>query len=174
AACIDACDQVMDRLNWPRGLVRYSTQHAVDHQKTHLLRPRVLIYGGLLAALISAVIVVVSIRTPLAIDILQDRKTLYREVAGGLQNVYQLKLMNKSEGERIFRIEVDPAGPYKLIGDDRVLVAAGGVANVALTVEGPVAAKERPHRPSVSVYAEDDPTIRRTESPSFLGPEDRR
>lgn len=173
AACIDACDQVMDRLNWPRGLVRYSTQHAVDHQRTHLLRPRVLIYGGLLAALITAVIVVVSVRTPLAIDILQDRKSLYREVADGLQNVYQLKLMNKSEAERIFRIEVDPQGPYRLIGDDRVLVSGGGVANIALTVQGPKAANLRPHRPSVSVYAEDDPSIRRTEAPSFLGPEDR-
>ena len=174
AACVDACNQVMDRLNWPRGLVRFSTQHAVDHEPTKLLRPRVLIYGALLAALITALIVTVSVRSPIAIDILQDRKTLYREVEGGLQNVYQLKLMNKSEAERIFRIEVDAQGPYQLVGENRVLVAAGGVANIALTVQGPVQASQRRDRPSVSVYAEDDPTIRKTESPSFLGPEDRR
>ena len=49
AACIDACDDVMDKMGTPRGLIRYTTQHALEHQPTRVLRPRMLIYGGLLA-----------------------------------------------------------------------------------------------------------------------------
>ena len=51
AACIDACDAVMDRMGYPRGLIRYTTQHALDHQQTHVLRPRMIVYGTLLALL---------------------------------------------------------------------------------------------------------------------------
>ncbi|MCB1629079.1 MAG: cytochrome c oxidase accessory protein CcoG [Xanthomonadales bacterium] len=175
AACIDACDQVMDRLNYPRGLVRYSTQHAVDHERTRILRPRVLVYGSLLLALIGAVITVVVVRTPLGVDILHDRKTLYRERAdGSLENVYQLKLVNKSESQRIFLISLDPEGPFELIGDGRVLVSAGGVANVPLTVRAPAGVDTGRERPSVTVVAEDDPQVSRTEHPAFLGPQDKR
>ena len=41
AACIDATDAVMDKMGYPRGLVRYATQHQLEHQKTHVLRPRI-------------------------------------------------------------------------------------------------------------------------------------
>ncbi len=175
AACIDACDQVMDRLNWPRGLVRYSTQHAVDHVPTKILRPRVIIYGILLLALIAAVITTVVVRTPLGVDILHDRKTLYRELAnGGLENVYQLKLTNKTERQRIFQIELADDSPFELIGDRRILVAAGGIANVPLTVRAPPGIDTQRNRPAVTVRAEDDPQVYRTNYPAFLGPQDRK
>src|SRR5690606_9258923 len=52
AACVDACDAVMDKMNYPRGLIKYSTQHAIDHQTTHVIRPRIFVYGFLLLTLI--------------------------------------------------------------------------------------------------------------------------
>ena len=53
AACIDACDEVMDKVGYPRGLIRYATQHALEGKPTRVLRPRVIVYGTLLALLIA-------------------------------------------------------------------------------------------------------------------------
>src|SRR5690606_7088165 len=54
AACIDACDAVMDKMGYPRGLIRYTTQNALEHKPTRILRPRIILYGALLIALITA------------------------------------------------------------------------------------------------------------------------
>ena len=51
AACIDACDQVMDKVQYPRGLIRYATENALQKKGYHLLRPRTLVYSGILATL---------------------------------------------------------------------------------------------------------------------------
>ncbi|MEZ5484388.1 MAG: 4Fe-4S dicluster domain-containing protein [Lysobacteraceae bacterium] len=110
-ACIDACDDVMDRIGYPRGLVRYTTQNAVDGRPRHILRPRVIVYGLLLCALLGAWTWGVLNRAPLIVDILRDRNALYRETADGIENVYTLKLVNKTQAAQSYRIEVigDPA-----------------------------------------------------------------
>ena len=51
--CIDACDHIMDKIGKPRGLVRYTSERALDHQKTRPIRPRTVVYGVLFAALVS-------------------------------------------------------------------------------------------------------------------------
>ena len=50
AACIDACDSIMDKMNYPRGLVRYTTEHALQGEETHILRPRMFVYAALLTS----------------------------------------------------------------------------------------------------------------------------
>jgi cytochrome c oxidase accessory protein FixG len=100
AACIDACDEVMDRIESPRGLIRYTTQHALDGKTTHLLRPRVIVYASILGAVLVAFVVALGLRKPLAMDVLRDRATLYREVIDGsgrqwFENAYELRVMNK-------------------------------------------------------------------------------
>jgi polyferredoxin len=42
-ACIDACDDVMDKVGMPRGLIRYTTQNALDGGRVRVLRPRILV-----------------------------------------------------------------------------------------------------------------------------------
>jgi cytochrome c oxidase accessory protein FixG len=49
-ACVDACDEVMDKVGSPRGLIRYATQNSLEGKPTRVLRPRVLVYGALLLA----------------------------------------------------------------------------------------------------------------------------
>jgi cytochrome c oxidase accessory protein FixG len=108
AACIDACDSVMDRMGYPRGLVRYDTQHRLEHRSTRILRPRVIVYGVLLAALIAGFIVALAMRKPVGLDVLHDRNTLYRSLATGeIENVYLLKIMNKDTRPHQFRVTLD-------------------------------------------------------------------
>jgi ferredoxin len=87
AACIDACDQVMDKMDYPRGLIRYSTEHALEHKQYRLLRPRTLIYGGILVTLCVALVSAMALTQPVILDVIRDRNTLYRDVGSrGIQN----------------------------------------------------------------------------------------
>jgi cytochrome c oxidase accessory protein FixG len=99
AACIDGCDQVMDKVGRPRGLIRYS--------KGRMLRPRVLVYSVILGAIAIAAGVSLYLRTPLKVDVIRDRAAIAREVEGGLiENVYRLQIMNTTEQARAFEISV--------------------------------------------------------------------
>ena len=82
-ACIDACNDVMGKMGYPQGLVRYTTQNAIDGKPSRVLRPRVFVYGGLLLALVAGWAWGVTHRSDLIAEVLRDRNALYREVAGG-------------------------------------------------------------------------------------------
>ena len=91
-ACIDACDQVMEKMGYPHGLIRYSTQNAIDGKPTRVLRPRVFVYGLLLAALCVGWAWGVGHRSPLIAEVLRDRNALYREAGDGrIENGYTLQ-----------------------------------------------------------------------------------
>ncbi len=113
AACVDACDSVMDKVGLPRGLVRYSTEHAMRRGwslaqvRARVLRPRVLIYTGLLGLIIAAFFITLALRTPLKLDVIRDRGSMGREVEGGMiENVYRLQIMNTAETARHLHIVV--------------------------------------------------------------------
>jgi polyferredoxin len=95
AACVDVCDSVMDKMGYPRGLIRYTSENALEGKPVKVLRPRVLIYTGILTAIAAALIIAVLLRVPLKVDVLRDRNALFRETFDGLiENTYTLKVMN--------------------------------------------------------------------------------
>ncbi len=109
--CVDACNTVMDKMKYPRGLIRFSTQNGVANRWTQsqilrrVLRPRVLIYSAALVLLCIAMLASLVVRTPLKVDVVRDRAALSRIVAGGkLENVYRLQIMNATEGPQRYRI----------------------------------------------------------------------
>jgi cytochrome c oxidase accessory protein FixG len=136
AACIDACDSVMDRIGYPRGLIRYSTQHALEGRSTRLLRPRMLIYGTILALLTSGFLVALALRSPVGLDVIRDRNSLYRLLDDGrVENVYTLKVLNKSERDRSFALSVAGAGTLTLDpAEPRIEVGSGEVLPVVVRV----------------------------------------
>ncbi len=111
AACVDVCDTVMDKMNYPRGLIRFSTQNAMAGQWSkaqlwrRVRRPRVLVYSAILVALCVGLLWSLLERTPLKVDVVRDRAALSRIVAGGkLENVYRLQIMNATEQPQRYRI----------------------------------------------------------------------
>jgi len=127
AACVDGCDQVMDKMGYPRGLIRYSTQHAVERKLTYwrmiarAFRPRVLLYTGILWSVIAAAGIGLWLRVPLKVDVIRDRAAIAREVEGGkIENVYRLQIMNTAETRRAFEIHVSGLPTIHLAGDSRI------------------------------------------------------
>ena len=144
AACIDGCDQVMDKMGYPRGLIRYSTENALKKHwgrreiVAHVLRPRTLIYGGILALGCLAMLWSLATRSDLRVDVIRDRAMLAREVQGGLiENVYQLQIMNMQEVTRVLDIRVSGLDGIRLDGAQRVEVLPASTESVTVQVRVP-------------------------------------
>ncbi|MDE2220335.1 MAG: cytochrome c oxidase accessory protein CcoG [Gammaproteobacteria bacterium] len=172
AACIDACDSVMDRIGYPRGLVRYTTQHALDHGTTHVLRPRVLIYGAILAILAGGFGLALALRTPLGLDVIRDRTSLFRTLDDGrIENVYTLKILNKSEQARKFAVTV--SGPGKLTLDPAqpvVSVASEEVYPVVVRVQREAYEPNGSETIQFHIAARDDPRVTASHAARLLAP----
>ncbi|HEY6926173.1 MAG TPA: cytochrome c oxidase accessory protein CcoG, partial [Steroidobacteraceae bacterium] len=127
AACIDACDSIMDKMQYPRGLIRYTTEHALNHKTTRILRPRVVMYACLLGVLITAFGIALELREPVALDVIRDRNALYRMLDDGrVENVYDLKIMNKTEHPHRFAVVVRGAGALELDPNPATFLVPGG------------------------------------------------
>jgi cytochrome c oxidase accessory protein FixG len=172
AACIDGCNQVMDRAGYPRGLIRYSTTHAMEGRPTRFLRARILIYAGILAGIVAATAVGLYVRVPLKVDVIRDRSVISREVAGGdIENVYQLLIINTSERERVFDIETMDLPSIHLEGETHVTVPAVGSLLVPLRVRvhverGSLAPGQ--HKFHFLVHAHDDSRVYEREKSIFI------
>ncbi len=112
AACIDGCDEVMDKIGLPRGLIRYSTESQDQGNNTTikqtLLRPRVIIYAVLLSAIFIGFVTALTMRSSFQVDVLRDRNALYRwSVNNDIENSYQIRMINKSQEAQNYSVEVE-------------------------------------------------------------------
>jgi cytochrome c oxidase accessory protein FixG len=176
-ACADVCDTVMDKMGYAKGLVKYSTQNAISQHWTlsqtlrHVLRPRVLIYTSILAAIVLAMLVSLSLRLPFKVDVVRDRGVMARIVAGGkIENVYRLQLMNATESTQ--RYKISASGLPGLIVSSENVVTVGSTESrwVAVRVQSPFdAAAPGSHAIQFEIKALDLPD-RLTEKSVFLVP----
>ena len=178
AACVDACDSVMDKIKRPRGLIRYSTENAVEQRfstaeiRRRLVRPRILIYSTILGAVIALFAGSLWVRTPLKLDVIRDRGSMGREVEDGIvENVYRLQIINTDErGHRylirakgLAGLSVDPATPIE--------VAATQTVSVPVRVRAPHGAGEAgSNKIRIELEAEDQPALNVSEKAVFLVP----
>ena len=169
-ACIDACDEVMDKVGYPRGLIRYSTQNAIDGKPTRVLRPRMIIYGLLLLALCAGWAWGVTHRSPLIAEVLRDRNALYRNVGEGrIENGYTLRLINKDRQPRRYRIRVQaPAGVVLAGGERSVDAAAEEVLTLPLILSAPDSVRGK--QPVSFRIQAIDGDVHQTIASNFFGP----
>ena len=173
AACVDVCDTVMDKMNYPRGLIRYTTENALEGKPSRILRPRVLIYGAVLAGISAALVISVLLRIPLDVDIIRDRNSLYRETGEGLvENVYTLRIMNMDNNAHTYQLSADGIEGLHMQGDvEPVNIDSGQVRErVVRLLADPVHLRERSSHVRFRVQAQDRSRLVVTEEARFLGP----
>jgi cytochrome c oxidase accessory protein FixG len=188
-ACVDGCDQVMDRMGYPRGLIRYATQNALAKGYDRhgivrrMLRVRTLVYLALLGGIAAATAVSLATKNPLKVDVIRDRGVLGREVAPGVvENVYRLQIMNTDERPHRFAITASGLPGLKVVGVDEPVALAGATAQgvpVRVQLAADAEPGGRPPGPGparaaqkieIVVQAVDDPAMIRREPTSFLFP----
>ncbi|AXR05376.1 cytochrome c oxidase accessory protein CcoG [Salinimonas sediminis] len=134
-ACVDACNGVMEKMNYPKGLIRFTSEEELAGGTTRVLRPKLIGYFVVLMLMTGVLVANFMLRLPLDVDIIRDRNSLYRETNDGLiENVYTLKIMNKSQREASYKIEVLGLPDYRFIGNQNIIVQGGEVATVPISV----------------------------------------
>lgn len=143
-ACADVCDTVMSKMGYAPGLVKFSTENAVNKQWSfaqtwkRVVRPRVLIYTVVLFALVVAMATSLALRTPFKVDVERDRGVMARVVgAGQVENVYRLQIMNATETDQRYHVTVSGLAGLVITSANTVTVLATQAQTLPVRVQGP-------------------------------------
>ena len=178
SACVDICDTVMDKMNYPRGLIRYSTENALEKSwdmaaiRQHMLRPRIIIYFSVLVLLVGGLAVSLLLRNPLKVDVIRDQRVLAREVEGRyIENIYKLNVMNTTERAQRFVVTVDGLPDAQINRGGLISAEPASTAASSVAVRIPVdTVKSGSHTIHFKVQSEHDAAISVTEKTVFLVP----
>ncbi len=177
AACIDACDHVMQKAGMPKGLIRYSTPHALfDHFAAsgiwrNVMRPRVLIYSGILLGVTAALGIALALRVPLKVDVIRDRGALAREADDGrIENTYRLQVMNTSERPQRYAISAAGLKGLQIASSPTFEVPGATTQSVSLRLRAdPEVIGPGSNKITLKVSSTDDPSISVNEKSVFIG-----
>jgi cytochrome c oxidase accessory protein FixG len=177
AACIDGCDQIMDKMGYPRGLIRYTTENVIEGKYTdkdiakHVFRPRILVYITLLLIVSGAFLYSLATRVPLRVDVVRDRAALSKETDEGMiENVYRLQIINKDGQPHRYVISAKGLPDLKVVAPAKE-VSAGPLEVVDVPVSliaDPANIKGRSVEVAFEVQAVDDPRIRQDTKTKFF------
>ena len=179
AACVDGCDQVMDKMGYPKGLIRYASENSLarGHDKKtllrHMARPRTLVYLALLFSISAIAVVSLALKNPLKVDVIRDRGALAREARPGvIENSYRMQIMNTDEHARRFTIEASGLPGLTVVGiEEPLAVDAAATRLTPFRLQMPMdAAAAGSHKIELLVRAEDDGAIARREQSTFILP----
>lgn len=177
--CVDACDSVMDRMKYPRGLIRFTTQDAIETGESHVVRPRFIGYVVAVIAMVCLFAYTVATRTPLSVDVIRDRGAkLFRETSDRIENVYMVKINNMGQGESYFKVEVraneigEQTSDYRLKKNYRAYLEEGEIFSLPVSVR---IDKDKLESAKTTIYfvvtSEDNPGVSAVQKASFIGPQ---
>ncbi len=146
ALCIDACDDIMEKVGRPKGLIAYDSYANIDRRakgdtpRIRLIRPRTIIYGVLLAFVAAFMIYGLATRQTLDLNVIRDRSPPFVRLAdGSIRNDYAVKLVNMTDAPRRVIVSIDGLEGARLQGahDATAIAEADSVTNVRLHVVVP-------------------------------------
>ncbi|CAM3673764.1 cytochrome c oxidase accessory protein CcoG [Parendozoicomonas haliclonae] len=126
-ACADACNGIMDKMGYEKNLISYTSENALEGNKSPLLRPRLIGYFIALCVITGMFLYTLTQRSMLELEVLRDRQSLYSmNSAGQIENVYTLKLVNKTQQPVDLKISVEGL-PDATIRGKKVFTAEPGM-----------------------------------------------
>lgn len=138
-ACIDVCDDVMTKIDKPKGLIKISSYNAIAEGKKKLFTTRVAGYTGVLLVLITLLTVFVSTRSAIQATILRVPGMLYQRLDDNqIQNLYNIQLINKTTEEMIINIKLmESVGTIEVVGGHTITIAPSGKTDAVFYVRFP-------------------------------------
>ncbi|WP_060513134.1 cytochrome c oxidase accessory protein CcoG [Pseudomonas sp. NBRC 111124] len=171
AACIDACDNVMDKMGYARGLIGYKSEHSLQGGTTHWLRPRLLGYAAALVLMIGALVVALQLRPMVSLDVIKDRGLFRENAQGQIENIYLLKVINKTAQTQRYHLRLLDAEGFELHGNSEFSIPAGEMSELPVSV---AMLTERPASSSQELAFEirdsDQPAVRSVARSRFVAP----
>ena len=170
-ACIDACDHIMDSIKKPKGLIRYASIENIEKKEPFKFTPRLIAYSAVLGLMMSLMVVLLTLRSPVEATVLRSQGTTFQKVEGNkLQNLYTYKIINKTKTEIHINFEVEgfDESVIKLVGHAPI-VPPGGSAEGAMFVivnEEDVTS----YKTKLKINLKDEKEVLTTVKTTFLGP----
>jgi polyferredoxin len=134
----------MDKMGYPRGLIRFDTQNGMAQHLTRsqrlrrVFRPRVLVYSAILLLLVGGLVASMALRSPFRVDVVRDRASLARLVDDGqIENLYRLQIMNATEQPQRYRVTVQGLPGVRIEGSDTVEVQPAEARWLTVSVRVP-------------------------------------
>lgn len=172
-ACIDECDDIMEKVNLPKGLIRYTSEAEIEKKEKFKFTPRLKGYTAVLVILIGVLIGMLMIRNDVEANILRLSGELYELKEGNrISNVFTYKLVNKTT-EAIpdvqFRMR-KVKGTIKLAATtNEFIIPKQGIAEGTLFIEIDKSdLKSGKNKITIDVYSKDK--LIETTSVNFIGP----
>ncbi|WP_430444462.1 MAG: cytochrome c oxidase accessory protein CcoG [Pseudomonas piscis] len=174
AACIDACDSIMDKMGYARGLISYTSEHELQGGKTHLLRPRLVGYCVVMLVMIGALTLALVQRPMVSLDVTKDRGLFRENALGQIENIYSLKIINKTQQRQQYQVALVDGEGFELQGKTELSLAPGEIIDLPVSV---ALVQERPQSSSqdisFKVSDSDDPGIQAVAASRFVAPMNR-
>lgn len=128
-ACIDACDDVMDKVGFDKGLIRFTSENSITNKEKFKITSRVIGYSAVLLILLVTLITLLALRTDVETTILRTPGQMYQKVDGGkISNLYNIQLVNKTFNDLPIEIRLNsPAGDIQFVGPEPSLLKQDAV-----------------------------------------------
>ncbi|EPJ44687.1 MAG: ferredoxin [Osedax symbiont Rs1] len=134
-ACVDACDDIMSRVGYEKGLIKYTTEVNLEGGKTKILRPKLIAYLVVVTLLILYFSYVIFERVPIEVDVHRDRGQLFVEISESIiENIYTVKIANKSNTDLEYLISVSGIEGILVVNRPTAAVAAGQIIDFPIQV----------------------------------------
>jgi len=170
-ACIDACDEVMDKIKRPRGLIRYASLNGIERGEKKLkVTPRLIVYTGILIALIGLETFLIFSRSHIQTTLLRAPGTLFQQMPNGkISNLYLLKIINKAPHAMPIELKLEnSAGTLTVLGKGLVVPPQKRLETSVLIELAPAQLQSGTTELTVGVYSEGKRL--QTLKTGFIGP----
>ena len=154
-ACIDACNQIMDKVGLSRGLIRYASENEIAEGKQFSFTGRMKAYTAVLLLLVSGLSFMLATRDDVDVTVMRAKGMLFQEMgADSLSTLYQMTLVNKTHKDVTVQIKVEnfPAS-IKFVGHSELKTAPEGQSEATFFIVLPKSAiNSRDSRLELGVY----------------------
>ena len=172
ALCVDACNSIMDKMSYPRGLIRYTSERQLHGERTHWLRPRIVGYIVVLAVMVGVFWYTMLSRVPLELTTIRDRNQLFVTTdTGDIDNIYTLQLANMDREMHEFEIGISGLKGAVIIGETLHTLDGGELRSISLRVRvAPELLNTSNSKFIFEVGATDIPTLHTSSESRFMKP----
>ena len=170
-ACIDECDSIMDKVNLPKGLIRYASEDEIVNKEKFKVTTRMKAYSAVLVILIGVLTTMLFLRNEVEANLLPLPGQLFQHNGTNIRNIYTYKIVNKTEHsfDNVSLKVNNFKAKIKLVGSPKIIVPKQGIASGTLFIEIPenVLEDENIHL-KIEIF-DGDKLIEKTTT-NFMGP----
>ena len=134
--CIDACNNVMQRLGKPPGLIRYTSQNALSGKPGKLLRARTMIYPLILVGIVTGLGFAVASKTGFDVRVIRGKGNPYSfDKDLSVMNTFSIRLVNRTKETQQYTLAfVDPSLSLEVVDETDLKIPGGETRLVPILV----------------------------------------